>query len=1115
MGDKKVRTKYVSSVFLSILLVTSLIALPSFIITITSQTVSANSSSENFTIVAIPDSQNETQYNLPMFTSQTNWIVQIENGMIQNENAQNIVFVTHLGDIVNTNDSTSQWNNANIAMSILDNKVPYTVLPGNHDMDYGYSPPPGAGASHYEAIFPASRFQNYSYWGGSYDSSTVISSSPNMNNYVLFSAGGMDFILLSIQYNPTPDVRSWADNVLNQYSNRRAIISTHSYLTNTGLTGNGGTQIHDDVVAKENNVFLVLCGHMFYAGNMVMENDNINGRMVYELLSDYQDMTNGNGWLRLMKFVPSENKIYVKTYSPYTHAYLTDATNQFTLSYSMKVADNVSVLISPQTQKAENGVTLHYTVVVNNNRNASENFLLTDNDNSGWSPSISPTSLVVPAFSSGTASLSVTVPQDVPEGTFDNIWVKATENDNASVFDNESALAQRTIVRGFTISIYPSSQTGAYGVTLNYTARVYNIGIVNDNYKLSVTDDNGWGPSVLPTSLSVPAGGIGTATLSVTLGLGTDNITENVTTNASIVYEGKVYDNTTSLVSCTAIGLPISVSLTPSTQTGYHGENLAYTVVVKNLETTADNFILTMVDTQAWQTGWNPPTDIVTPPAYFSSDIDVYQDTYTMSTANNGGKYNMYVGVYSGLNEYTYTQWNISSIPANATIDNAYVYMTGEYGPSNGTSYNPDNIWVEACKVDDDNWNENVINSTNRPVIGALLDNEHWVAYTWAGYYSWVSWKVSSWVENQFENDPTKLVSVAFKTNALGDDGVPNNSGWFQSKDDNGTLWFEEYVPYLLVNYHIPAYTVSLGPGENWTGTAWIINGSSGSDSKTITATSMTDNTITASATAQAVATAASVSVIISPPAINESTPGTYNFTVTVTNLSNSPENFKLAAIDNENWQPTVPSTLGPIASGGSENATLSVTIPSGAAYGAIDTITVTATSQTDNTVSDSASCIAQATFSTLRLVTGWNLVGFPLENENTTPINMFGSNLKTMKYWTAPGGPYRDANYSAPVQDNLGYWVQLKDNENVALTAVLPPTSRTLYLVAGWNLVHFPLTSASTTPINMFGSNLKTMKYWTAPGGPYRDANYSAPVVPGLGYWVQLKNGENVTIPL
>jgi hypothetical protein len=60
---------------------------------------------------------------------------------------------------------------------------------------------------------------------------------------------------------------------------------------------------------------------------------------VYQLLSDYQDWpSGGNGYLRIMEFVPSENKIYVKTYSPYLDQYDNDSANQFELYYSMNVS---------------------------------------------------------------------------------------------------------------------------------------------------------------------------------------------------------------------------------------------------------------------------------------------------------------------------------------------------------------------------------------------------------------------------------------------------------------------------------------------------------------------------------------------------------------------------------------------------------------------------------------------------------------------------------------------------------------------------------------------------------------------------------------------------------
>jgi len=297
---------------LSILLVTSLVAISSFIVAMTHQVAATDTSSENFTIIALPDTQYYSQSYPEIFENQTKWIV-------QHKDEYNIVFVAHLGDIVNNSSQDYQWQNADNAMSILDGQVPYGILPGNHD-----------GGTNYEKYFPASRYENYSYWGGSYDPKSAASPSPNMNNYQLFSAGGMDFIALNLGYGPSDDVLSWADNVLTEYSDRRAIVSTHSYLdANGSLTDDGGTKIYNKVVVPETNVFLVLCGHVHAEARRT---DNLDNRIVYQLLSDYQSFTRGgNGYLRIMKFVPSENKIYVKTYSPYLGQYDNDSSSQFEL----------------------------------------------------------------------------------------------------------------------------------------------------------------------------------------------------------------------------------------------------------------------------------------------------------------------------------------------------------------------------------------------------------------------------------------------------------------------------------------------------------------------------------------------------------------------------------------------------------------------------------------------------------------------------------------------------------------------------------------------------------------------------------------------------------------
>jgi hypothetical protein len=557
-------TKYVSSALMSILLVTSLIALPSFIVTITSQTVSANPSPDNysFTIIALPDTQYYSMA-LPqgypwVFENQTEWI-------IQNENENNIVFVTHLGDIVEHYSYNAEWVNANIAMSILDNKVPYTVLPGNHDEDGGYQNP-GPGASYYEGYFPASRYQGYYYWGGSYDPAAVTSPSPNMNNYQLFTWAGMNFITLSIQYNPPADVLSWADNILSKYSDRRAIISTHSYLnTNGSLTSDGGRQIHDSVVVPENNVFLVLCGHEVNSDNLgeAQKIDNLGNRTVYQLLSDYQDYmgNGGDGWLRIMKFVPSENKIYVQTYSPYLDNYMIGPSSQFELSYPMAGAGSVSVLISPSSQVRVHGSTFEYAVNVMNTGINDDNYILSVTDDENWNPTLSDSSLLIQAGKNSGTTLMLTIPENAAYGDVDNITVTATSQTDNAVSGSGSCTARSATV-SCKLSINPGYLANLPGENITFTVWVKNTSddpVFRDNYTLIASDDAGW-PLSIGNIENALTGENKEATLTVTIPVDAvintkDNIlvtvisSENsdVRDNSQCVASAAVYSGTASI----------------------------------------------------------------------------------------------------------------------------------------------------------------------------------------------------------------------------------------------------------------------------------------------------------------------------------------------------------------------------------------------------------------------------------------------------------------------------------------------------------------------------------------------------------------------------------------
>jgi hypothetical protein len=107
----------------------------------------------DFTIAVIPDTQNETTNYPETFNAQTQWIA-------DNHSARNIVFATHVGDIVNTATSTSEWTRADTAMDKLDAaNVAYSVGTGNHDVGSG---------SLYSTYFGSSRFTGKSWYGGYY-----------------------------------------------------------------------------------------------------------------------------------------------------------------------------------------------------------------------------------------------------------------------------------------------------------------------------------------------------------------------------------------------------------------------------------------------------------------------------------------------------------------------------------------------------------------------------------------------------------------------------------------------------------------------------------------------------------------------------------------------------------------------------------------------------------------------------------------------------------------------------------------------------------------------------------------------------------------------------------
>jgi hypothetical protein len=298
---------------------------------------SATGQSDDFTVVVLPDTQIYSAAYPHIFRSQTEWIA-------RNRSAMNIQFVVGLGDIVDQGSTLTQFQNADAAIRVLDQAgIPYVLPLGNHD--YTDNKPASRTATLFNQFFGPARYAGKPHYQGSFPTGS------NENFYSIFEVAGRKLLVLALEFNPRNSALQWAANVLAANRDKDVIIATHSYLFSDdsrvakcdpdsaatyGLSAdNDGEEMWHNFVKQHSNVVMVLSGHIKVGdGTGRLSEIALNGNLVNQVLADYQAYPQGGGgYLRIMRFRPSLNRVEVTTYSPYLNAYLTDQENRFTLRY--------------------------------------------------------------------------------------------------------------------------------------------------------------------------------------------------------------------------------------------------------------------------------------------------------------------------------------------------------------------------------------------------------------------------------------------------------------------------------------------------------------------------------------------------------------------------------------------------------------------------------------------------------------------------------------------------------------------------------------------------------------------------------------------------------------
>ena len=270
------------------------------------------------------------------------------------------MFVSHVGDIVEINRE-EEWAVAKRHLDKFRGSVPFGLTVGNHDME-------GKGdASLFQKTFPASSFRGDDWYVGCYshDRAEQNVSANNVNSAQVFTAGGIDFLFLHLECNAPDDVLAWASKVLDEHSDRRALISTHMdlgiidkpktaagfihdpkgrmrWVKNHGKRGNTAEQMWEKLYRKHANIGFVFSGDQSRVTAMRKTAIGDGGNLVHSLLSDYMS----RGALRLVRFIPSKNQVQVITYDTTLNQLVESMPyvaqrdqHQFVLEYDMSQRD--------------------------------------------------------------------------------------------------------------------------------------------------------------------------------------------------------------------------------------------------------------------------------------------------------------------------------------------------------------------------------------------------------------------------------------------------------------------------------------------------------------------------------------------------------------------------------------------------------------------------------------------------------------------------------------------------------------------------------------------------------------------------------------------------------
>src|SRR6266540_2727699 len=197
----------------------------------------------------------------------------------------------------------------------------------------------------FNKYFGSARFKRRSYYGGYFGTN-------NDNSYELFSAGNIDFLVISFEYDPSTTnftriggALDWGENLIKNHPNHNVIVLSHYVLKADGSFSVQGRNIYQRFKVYPN--FKFISGAHVVDSAEAMRKDTYNGNTVYTVLSNYQGRENGgNGRLRIYEFHKLSIDAPKDAFTIYPNP---NSTNKLTLYFTKEIKGKANLQIFSTT----------------------------------------------------------------------------------------------------------------------------------------------------------------------------------------------------------------------------------------------------------------------------------------------------------------------------------------------------------------------------------------------------------------------------------------------------------------------------------------------------------------------------------------------------------------------------------------------------------------------------------------------------------------------------------------------------------------------------------------------------------------------------------------------